>query len=158
MAAAFDDAHGGYAGDARTLALTMTELGRSLAVEPYLACAAMAGHVLAHDAGADPFALSLTEARAHGSGAADVHLRDLPLGQPALLKFSTPAQTVLDEALDRGLLGLRAETAGMVRAANAATFSYLVARKQFGVPLASVNSAVTSGELVAQRLIRNYVQ
>ena len=72
-----------------------------------------------------------------GSGAADVLLRDLPLDQSALLKFSTPAQTVLDEALERGLLGLSAETAGMVHAANAATFSYLVARKQFGVPLAS---------------------
>ena len=46
IGAAFDEAHGGYAGDARTLAVAMAELGRSLAVEPFLACAVVAGHVL----------------------------------------------------------------------------------------------------------------
>jgi hypothetical protein len=35
IGAAFDEAHGGYAGDARTLAVAMAELGRSLAVEPF---------------------------------------------------------------------------------------------------------------------------
>lgn len=78
LGAAFDEASGGYAGDARSVALLMAELGRALAVEPVLACAVMAGRVLrhandldgigqiiggekivvlAHDAGADPFAL-----------------------------------------------------------------------------------------------------
>jgi hypothetical protein len=70
----------------------MAELGRSLAVEPFLACAVVAGHVLsqledrsaggsaieeimaagrvvtvlAHDAGADPFATPQTVATARG--------------------------------------------------------------------------------------------
>ena len=50
IGAAFDEAHGGYAGDARTLAVAMAELGRSLVVEPFLACAVVAGHVLSQPA------------------------------------------------------------------------------------------------------------
>jgi alkylation response protein AidB-like acyl-CoA dehydrogenase len=79
IAAAFDEAHSGFAGDARTVAVVLSALGESLAVEPYLASAVMAGRilqrstsavaarliveciagqsicVLAHDAGTDPF-------------------------------------------------------------------------------------------------------
>jgi len=79
IAAAFDEAHDGFAGDARTVAVVLAALGESLAVEPYLASAVIAGRilqssssalssrliagtiagenvsVLAHDAGIDPF-------------------------------------------------------------------------------------------------------
>ena len=44
---------------------------------------------------------------------------------------------VLTGALERGLFGLAAETAGIVITANTATFRYLGERKQFGVPLGS---------------------
>jgi alkylation response protein AidB-like acyl-CoA dehydrogenase len=80
IAAAFDESHQGFAGDARTVAVVMSALGESLAVEPYLANAVITGRilqrckspqaaqliekfiageticVLAHDAGTDPFA------------------------------------------------------------------------------------------------------
>jgi alkylation response protein AidB-like acyl-CoA dehydrogenase len=80
IAAAFDEAHDGFAGDPRTVAVVLAALGESLAVEPYLANAVIAGRilqrasstlagrlieesvtgrnccVLAHDAGTDPFA------------------------------------------------------------------------------------------------------
>lgn len=55
-----------------------------------------------------------------------------------------PAQLVLADAAAEVealvalyLLGLAAETAGIVRAVNARTFAYLGTRRQFGVPLAS---------------------
>jgi alkylation response protein AidB-like acyl-CoA dehydrogenase len=216
LGAAFDVASGGFAGDARTLAIAMSELGRSLAVEPFLGCAVMAGHILsaqsdtaaaqksvedimsgsriailAHDAGADPYARPLTAARqrggdyvfdgtircvrhadvAHeflitarlgdeealfrvasnslpvqpyrlmdGAGAADLHFDYFTVAATSRLAFSSPARQVLDNALDRGLLGLAAETAGIVDAAKTATLEYLVERKQFGVPLASFQS------------------
>jgi alkylation response protein AidB-like acyl-CoA dehydrogenase len=80
IAAAFDESHGGFAGDPRTIAVVLSSLGESLAVEPYLANAVIVGRilqhssaaaaaaliedsiagraviVLAHDAGTDPFA------------------------------------------------------------------------------------------------------
>src|SRR5579863_152982 len=46
IAAAFDEARGGFAGDARTIAVMMAEIGPALAVEPYLAAAVVAGRVL----------------------------------------------------------------------------------------------------------------
>lgn len=79
IAAAFDEPHGGFAGDPRTIAVVLASLGESLAVEPYLANAVIVGRilqhasagsaraliedsiagrrvlVLAHDAGTDPF-------------------------------------------------------------------------------------------------------
>jgi alkylation response protein AidB-like acyl-CoA dehydrogenase len=79
IAAAFDEAHQGFAGDPRTVAVVLSALGEALAVEPYLANAVIAGRilqssssslagrlikesiagdsvcVLAHDAGTDPF-------------------------------------------------------------------------------------------------------
>ena len=88
LGAAFDEAHGGFAGDPRSLALIQYELGRALAVEPYLACAVVAGRILqqsidaaarqqaigkliegsriyvpAHDSGGNPFAAPLLAAR-----------------------------------------------------------------------------------------------
>jgi alkylation response protein AidB-like acyl-CoA dehydrogenase len=81
IAAAFDERHGGFAGDARTIAVVLASLGESLVVEPYLANAVIVGRVLqhsntgaaraliedsiagravvvlAHDAGTDPFAV-----------------------------------------------------------------------------------------------------
>jgi alkylation response protein AidB-like acyl-CoA dehydrogenase len=213
IGSAFDEAHGGFAGDARTLAIVMIELGRALAVEPFLGCAVLAGHILSqqadraavesdigriiagdllavlgHHAGADPFAQPLTAARAHGDGyalsgtipcvrhadvageflitarlqddlavfrvsrealqiepyrlmdgsaAADLHLQDLQLASASRLMFAVPAQAAVNDALERALFGLAAETVGIVEAANKATFEYLTTRKQFGVPLAS---------------------
>jgi alkylation response protein AidB-like acyl-CoA dehydrogenase len=93
IGAAFDEASGGYGGDARGVALVMSELGRGLAVEPYLQCAIVAGRVLqqiddaaqrealcacviggesvcvlAHDAGSDPYAAPRLRAQAQGDG------------------------------------------------------------------------------------------
>jgi alkylation response protein AidB-like acyl-CoA dehydrogenase len=214
MSAAFDEAHGGFAGDPRTMVVILAELGVSLAVEPFLGSTVMAGRVLqqctsttasgiieslvdgreicvlAHDAGADPFASPLAIAEhsgdsvvlsgmvrcvrhadvansflvsatcdgaaaiyhlpresagltletyrlIDGSGAADLHLQSLPVAANTVLTFTASADAVLHDALDWGLLGLAAETAGIVHALNQATFSYLNARKQFGMPLSS---------------------
>jgi alkylation response protein AidB-like acyl-CoA dehydrogenase len=214
IGAAFDEAHGGFAGDARTVATIMSELGISLAVEPYLATAVVSGRilqhttaswaadsiealiagrevcVLAHDAGADPFAdpravaedggdswmlsgnlrcirhagvaTSFLVAAVEGgapalfyapsestgvsiqtyrlidsASAGDLHLENVRLPSDARLSFATDAQSVLHEALEWGLMGLSAETAGIVGALNSATFSYLNVRKQFGVPIGS---------------------
>jgi alkylation response protein AidB-like acyl-CoA dehydrogenase len=46
IAAAFDQSRGGFAGDARTVAVIMAEMGAALAVEPYLATAVIAGRIL----------------------------------------------------------------------------------------------------------------
>ena len=213
LGAAFDEDIGGFAGDARTIAIAMMELGRALAVEPFLSSAVIAGHilsaqadrtaaidcseriiagrflpVLAHDAGEDPFALPLLAARRQGAGyllngivrcvrhadvaeeflltarlddavalfrlprtaldvhayrlmdaagGADLHLSHLSVGSDARLALQHPERQILQEALERGLLGLAAETAGIVVAANAATFRYLGERRQFGMPLAA---------------------
>jgi len=228
IAAAFDEAHGGFAGDARTVALVLSALGQSLAVEPYLSCAVIAGHilqnssaplagqlieelvagqvicVLAHDAGSDPFAApgvaytageagGILNGKMHcvrhadvaagflvtasrggmtasdagvtasqageisihwvprdtaglvvdtyrlidGAGGGDLALRSVRVPESATLRFDRGATQVLHEALERGMLGLAAETAGIVGALNRATFAYLSNRKQFGVPLAS---------------------
>jgi len=214
IGAAFDEAHGGFAGDARTLAMIMAELGRSLAVEPFLGCAVIAGRVLlhvtdadaatligeliagervcvlAHDAGHDPFGAPLPSAEQSGgelrlsgtvrgvrhadvahefllsarlggetvllrlprdsaglrvetyrlmdaAGAADLQLDGVRLPPAARLRLAQPSADVIRDALEWGLLGLVAETAGIVEAANAATFGYLQTRKQFGAPLAS---------------------
>ena len=91
IAAAFDEPHQGFAGDARTVAVVMSALGESLAVEPYLGNAVIVGRimqrsnsphatqlieefiageticVLAHDAGTDPFGEpSVTRSSGHG--------------------------------------------------------------------------------------------
>lgn len=210
MGAAFSEAHGGFAGDARTVAVVMAELGRALAVEPFLATAVIAGRilqrwsdeaargaaidaiiggeavwVLAHDAGDNPYAAPLLKASLQNgvyafegvvrnvrhadvaqtfllsalvdgepalfalpadsagltieryrlidaAGGGNLHLRGLRLPASARLKFSSTVRSVLDDAIDWGLLGLAAETAGIVAALNQATFGYLMTRKQFG--------------------------
>jgi alkylation response protein AidB-like acyl-CoA dehydrogenase len=220
LGAAFDEANDGFAGDARTVAIVMMELGRSAAVEPFLSSAVVAGEilvaqldpaaahesvrqliaghfvpVLAHDAGYDPFALPLLRARrngadyeltgsvrcvrhadvagaflvtarvvdgdAHaadqvaifniprsalalspyrlmdGASAADLHFEEARQPGASRLELQRPAREVLCSALERALLGLAAETAGIVEAAKEATFRYLNERTQFGAPLAS---------------------
>jgi alkylation response protein AidB-like acyl-CoA dehydrogenase len=212
IGAAFDEASGGFAGDARTIATILCELGASLAVEPYLATAVIAGRilqnstlpgvaddidrvvagneicVLAHDAGADAFAAPLARAELvdgswilsgrlrcvrhadvatsflisaivegaaaifrvpggtrdmsiqsyrliDGAGAGDLHLNGVRVPPEARVTFAVAAREILTEALEWGLLGLSAETAGIVNTLNTATFSYLNERKQFGVPI-----------------------
>jgi alkylation response protein AidB-like acyl-CoA dehydrogenase len=236
IGAAFDEASGGFAGDARTMAIAMTELGRALAVEPFLGCAVVAGSVinaqtdpttaresadriisgqlivvLAHDAGVDPFACPLITAQRQGdvyvlnglvrcvrhadvaqellvsasladelaifrvpqasldvspyrlmdgAGAADLTFRDLPVNRESRMTFAQPASEILAAALDRGLFGLAAEAAGIVTAANAATFRYLGERKQFGVPLSSFQALqhrAANMEIAAQEL-RNMLE
>jgi alkylation response protein AidB-like acyl-CoA dehydrogenase len=216
LGAAFEEVHGGFAGDARTIAVIMMELGAALAVEPYLATAVIAGRVLrhwtdeparrqaldaliagqdicvlAHAPGDDPFAVPRLQARrvndamllsgtvqcvrhadvAHrflvpataedgsicilriaadspglarqpyrlidAAGAADLVFDNARIAPQASLGFDVPASVALREAIEWGILGLAAETAGIVGALNAATFSYLTTRKQFGAVLGS---------------------
>jgi alkylation response protein AidB-like acyl-CoA dehydrogenase len=53
----------------------------------------------------------------------------------ALMQFDSSGRDVLDDALEWGILGLAAETAGIVAALNATTFTYLMTRKQFGTAI-----------------------
>jgi alkylation response protein AidB-like acyl-CoA dehydrogenase len=46
------------------------------------------------------------------------------------------AQEVLEDALEWGILGVAAESVGIVEVLNQKTFAYLLTRKQFGQPLA----------------------
>jgi alkylation response protein AidB-like acyl-CoA dehydrogenase len=212
IGAAFDEAHGGFAGDARTIAIVMNLLGRSLVVDPYLSCAVVCGRILqrcvspsaaawtdaviagreifslAHSAGADPFAcpsvaawelggqVSLSGGAAcvrnadvagrflvtavrdghtqifcvpaaaqglsvqtyrliDGSGAGDLRFDGVTVAADAQLIFDADARGVLTEALEWGIVGLVAATAGIVDALNKATFEYLVTRKQFGAAI-----------------------
>ena len=91
LGAAFDEAGGGFAGDARTIAISLMEIGRGLAVEPFLGSVVVAGRivatqneaetaresvariiagtwipVLAHDGGAHPFGAPLMVAEPRG--------------------------------------------------------------------------------------------
>jgi alkylation response protein AidB-like acyl-CoA dehydrogenase len=210
IGAAFPEMHGGYAGDPRTLAIVMLELGRTLAVEPYLATAVIVGRVLqrmtdasarnaaiepiingarvivlAHDAGDDPygppsisaetaddsitlsgavrcvrhadvadeFLLSVrigestrlvqlprgtdgleldTYRLIDGAGGGDLRLSEVQLAASECLTLDDPTEDVLRDAIEWGLLGLVAETAGIITALNSATFAYLATRKQFG--------------------------
>jgi alkylation response protein AidB-like acyl-CoA dehydrogenase len=216
IGAAFDESHGGFAGDARTIAVVMAELGAALVLEPFMEAAVVAGRVLQHwvDDSARRAALeALMDGRyivvvAHsptgnadarvsvqalqsdnrtaltgnitcvrhatlagsflipaiaadgateiyqvprecpglvlqtyrlidGSIAADLQLRDVTIQATARMRFDTKAQAVIDDALEWGILASVAETASILQALNHATFSYLMTRKQFGVPLGS---------------------
>ncbi|HKT71672.1 MAG TPA: acyl-CoA dehydrogenase family protein [Steroidobacteraceae bacterium] len=209
LGAAFPESLGGFAGDARTIALIMCELGRSLVVEPFLTCAVIAGRILqhmqakaprdqwigqviagdrvialAHDGGSSPFGPPSIRAQEEAdgyrlsgrvscvyngdvaqeflisatldgqteifrcpkaalrvqpyrlmdaSGAVDLRLDGVWLGLEARLLCVRPAQEVIEDALEWGLLALGAEAYGIASAANEATFRYLMQRRQFGV-------------------------
>jgi alkylation response protein AidB-like acyl-CoA dehydrogenase len=216
IAAAFDEAHGGFAGDPRTVAVIMSELGVALAVEPFLVSAVMAGRILRHctdskaaqslidrliagdavialahrtapDAFADPQVrltgtgasarlegslhavphadvaqsffvpasnadgqvdiwhvprstpgLSIDTYRAlDASGAGDLRFESASVDTGIKLALDADGRQVLDEALQWGILGLAAETTGIVQALNARTFEYLMTRKQFGTVIGS---------------------
>jgi alkylation response protein AidB-like acyl-CoA dehydrogenase len=216
LGAAFDEVSGGFAGDPRTIAVVMAEIGVGLAVEPFLAAAVMTGRILvhwtndaarqatidsiiagrriciiAHSTFDDPFAGPCVHATASGgsillsgfvpavrhaevaneflvpawspdrtieffrverqqgglavesyrlidaAGAADLRFDNVRLPVSSRMQFDTSARDAFDEALEWGILGLAAESAGIVGALNAATFSYLMARKQFGAVLGS---------------------
>lgn len=212
LAAAFEEAHGGIAGDARAIAVIMAEIGHALAVEPFLATAVagrilrhwsdtaarraaiesiIAGRdlcILAHNAFGDPFAGPCLQAKVSSeaiilsgsvpavrhaelanvflvpawtdgeieiyriardsvgltvepyrlidaAAAADLHFDGMRLPPSSRLSFDRAARDVLEEGLEWGILGLAAESAGIAGALNTATFTYLMARKQFGAPL-----------------------
>jgi len=48
LGAAFDEPHGGFAGDARSIAVVMEELGTALALEPFMETAVISGRLLQH--------------------------------------------------------------------------------------------------------------
>jgi alkylation response protein AidB-like acyl-CoA dehydrogenase len=72
-----------------------------------------------------------------GAIAADIQLRDAAIPVTARMRFDADAQAVIHDALDWGILASVAETASILQALNHATFSHLMTRKQFGVPLGS---------------------
>jgi alkylation response protein AidB-like acyl-CoA dehydrogenase len=214
IGAAFDESHGGFAGDARTVAVVMAELGAALVFEPFMEAAVVAGRIFQHwaddsarraaiealingtrtvvvahsptgnaDARASVRALQADHRTAltgnitcvrhaplaggflipaiaadgsteiyqvprecpglvletyrliDGAIAADLHLRNVTIQATARMRFDMSAQAVIDDALEWGILASVAETASILQALNHATFSYLMTRKQFGVPL-----------------------
>ena len=81
----------------------------------------------ANDAGVNAETYRLLDA----SGGATLSFRD------ASARLLQSGAAAIDEALVWLLVGLAAETTGIVEALNETTFAYLGTRKQFGVPLAS---------------------
>jgi alkylation response protein AidB-like acyl-CoA dehydrogenase len=71
------------------------------------------------------------------AGGGDLELQSVRVSSSERLAFEGPASSALHDALEWGMLGLAAESAGIVGALNRATFSYLGSRKQFGVTLAN---------------------
>lgn len=78
----------------------------------------------------------LPHRRIDGAGAADLVL-DVQATAAQRLTLDGDARQILDEAIEWGLLGLVAETAGIAQAVNQRTFAYLNDRRQFGTKLAS---------------------
>jgi alkylation response protein AidB-like acyl-CoA dehydrogenase len=74
------------------------------------------------------------------AGAADLTLDNVEVAEESCLALGKSAMAVLTDALEWGLAGLMAETAGIVARVNQATFDYLATRKQFGVTLASLQA------------------
>jgi alkylation response protein AidB-like acyl-CoA dehydrogenase len=71
------------------------------------------------------------------AGAADLILDGVEVAEEARLIPGNGVMAVLADVTEWGLTGLMAETVGIISRVNRATFDYLAARKQFGVPLAS---------------------
>lgn len=209
LGAAFNEELGGFAGDARTIAVVMAEIGSGLVLEPYLDSAVVAGRVLEscadeayrseaiqeiiagsiyivahsierpltarrdgdgvllsgkaacvrHGAAADVLlamavgdegspgffavprdtrGLELTGYRLiDGAYGADIAFKDVRVPRAARLSLAASATSVLENALEWGLMASVAETTGILSELNAATFAYLTSRKQFGVVLGS---------------------
>ena len=70
-----------------------------------------------------------------GGRGAELLLTGVKLGEDALLLRD--GHSVLQRALDCGLLALAAESLGAMEAVKTATLDYLQTRKQFGVPIGS---------------------
>jgi alkylation response protein AidB-like acyl-CoA dehydrogenase len=82
--------------------------------------------------------LSLTSFRlVDGARAADLVCHDIRVPDDNLLKYEIDPLEAIHDALEWGLVGLCAETVGLIRAANKSTFDYLNVREQFGVKLSS---------------------
>ena len=153
IAAAFDESRGGFAGDARTVAVVMAEIGAALAVEPYLATAVIAGGVLnrwtdrggsqkaidaiiagelvcvlAHNPHLDPGAAPpLRHARSSGAITLSGTIRAIRHGDVAQ-SFLVPAQgpddAVLFYRVDRDHPGLSIERYRLIDAAGAADLRF----------------------------------
>ena len=70
-----------------------------------------------------------------GGRGAELVMSDVKLGGEALLLRD--GHSMLQQAIDCGLLALAAESLGAMESAKAATLDYLQTRKQFGVPIGS---------------------
>jgi alkylation response protein AidB-like acyl-CoA dehydrogenase len=153
LAAAFDEIHGGFAGDARTMAVIMSELGTALAVEPYLSNAIVAGrifqhcsdktagqkaidaivggqqlYVLAHNPANGPFAAPGVSASIDGntvtlSGVVST-VRHAELAHQFLVPVVTAANSINLYVVSRGQLGLGLEGYRLIDAAGAADLSF----------------------------------
>ena len=71
------------------------------------------------------------------TSAADLVLDGAEVAEDARLTLGKGVMAVLADVMEWGLAGLMAETVGIISRVNRATFDYLAARQQFGVPLAS---------------------
>jgi alkylation response protein AidB-like acyl-CoA dehydrogenase len=84
----------------------------------------------------DAAGLTLIAYPTHSGGrAADVELRDVPIGADSVIGVPGEALGIIERAVDGGLAALCAEALGIVAALNDATLNYLKSRKQFGVPI-----------------------
>lgn len=67
-----------------------------------------------------------------GARAADIRFDATPLPAEALLAAGPAAQALLDEAVDRAILGMSAEAIGAIDTVLTLTSDYIKTRKQFG--------------------------
>ncbi|MEN9775738.1 MAG: hypothetical protein RL322_2808 [Pseudomonadota bacterium] len=72
-----------------------------------------------------------------GFRAADLDLREIEIGEDALLGAADQAFDALAEVIDFATVLACAEAIGAMQSANAATLDYLKTRRQFGVPIGS---------------------
>ncbi|GAB3627916.1 Flavoprotein desaturase PigA [Pandoraea terrae] len=88
----------------------------------------------------DPSAGGVSVERTHmvdSRNAARVRLRDVHVGEDALIGVADGGFAALDAVLDRARICLAAETLGVIRETFDQTIAYLKQRVQFGVPIGS---------------------
>jgi alkylation response protein AidB-like acyl-CoA dehydrogenase len=90
IGSAFNEASGGFAGDARTIAVVMAELGSALAFEPFVETAVVAGRILQHWTEDDA---RRTAIDAIINGSSIVVVAHSPSGEPAAYKLVTATKS-----------------------------------------------------------------